>query len=439
MILQNEKAKESDTMKLVTLNEEEFDKFSLSHEQYSFYQKTNWGHLKELNGWKMHLVGYKKKDEIIAGVMILSKNTPIKKKMFYAPRGFLIDYKNEKLLKDFTKDIKKYVKDNNGFFIKIDPYIPYVERDIDANIVENGINNENVLNTLKNLGYKYYGRNKTINKELQPRWMFALDLDGDEQTIFNHFSNDTKRYIKRCEKNGLQVKEMKKDELDKYKSIMEHTAKRRGFIDRPISYYENMIKELKEDIKILLCTLDTKEYLEKLNTEKEETSNKLNEILEKLKENDGKKAKVQKQELEKELELINKRIEEALELQKKYGEEIVMSGSMFITSGHEIIYLFSGSYDWFMKYNPQYLIQWGIIKYGIKNKYKKYNFYGISGVFEKEDPMYGIYLFKRGFNGKVIELLGEFDLIVNPLYYYLYKIAFRTYKGIKHVKNKITK
>ncbi len=386
----------------------------------------------------MHLVGYKKKNEIIAGTMILEKNTPIKKKMFYAPRGFLIDYKDKELLKEFTEDIKKYVKENGGFFIKIDPYISYVERDIDGNIVKDGINNEDVLTTLKSLGYKYYGRNKKIDKELQPRWMFALDLDADEKTIFDHFSNDTKRYIKRCEKNGLQVKEMKKEQLDEYKKIMEHTAKRRGFIDRPISYYESMIKELKEDIKILLCTLNTKEYLEKLNLEKKEINNKLNEILEKLKENDGKKAKVQKQELEKELELINKRIEEALELQKQYGEEIIMSGSMFIISGQEIIYLFSGSYDWFMKYNPQYLIQWEIIKYGIKNNYKKYNFYGISGVFEKEDPMYGIYLFKRGFNGKVIELLGEFDLIVNPFYYSLYKIAFSLYKEIKNLKNKIT-
>lgn len=426
-------------MKLIQLEEKEFDQFALNHEQYSFYQATSWGHLKELNGWKMHLVGYKKNEEIIAGAMLLEKNTPIKKKMFYSPRGFLLDYKDKKLLKSFTEDIKKYVKDSGGFFIKIDPYLPYVQRDIDGNIVENGVNNEEALENLKALGYKYYGRNKTIDKELQPRWMFALDLDGDEKTIFNHFSNDTKRYIHRCEKNGLQVKVMKKDELDKYKKIMEHTAKRRGFIDRPMSYYESMIKELKDDIKILLCTLNTKEYLEKLNLEKEEVNKKLNDVLEKLKENDGKKAKVQKKELEKELALIDKRIKEASELQEKYGEEIVMSGSMFITSGYEIIYLFSGSYDWFMKYNPQYLIQWEIIKYGIKHKYKRYNFYGISGIFEKEDPMYGIYLFKRGFNGYVIEQLGEFDLVVNPFYYHLYKMAFGVYKGLKHIKNKIKK
>ena len=51
---------------------------------------------------------------------------------------------------------------------------------------------------------------------------------------------------------------------------MEHTAKRRGFIDRPMSYYENMVKLLDGDIKILLCSLNTKEYLKKLAKEEEE-------------------------------------------------------------------------------------------------------------------------------------------------------------------------
>lgn len=426
-------------MKLINLEEKEFDKFALNHEQFSFYQQTSWGHLKELNGWKMHLVGYKKNNDIIAGSMLLEKNTPIKKKMFYAPRGFLLDYKNKKLLKSFTEDIKKYIKDNGGFFIKIDPYISYTERDIDGNVVENGINNEDVLNNLKELGYKYYGRNLDIDKELQPRWMFALDLDGDEDTIFNNFSSDTKRYIHRCEKNGLKIKEITKDNLEEYKKIMEHTAKRRGFIDRPMSYYESMVEKLGKDIKILICSLNTKEFLTELNSEKKQTENRLKEINEILKENDSKKSKVKKKELEKELELIEKRINDAKDMQDKYGEDIVMSGSMFITSGYELIYLFSGSYDWFMKYNPQYLIQWEIIKYGIKHKYKRYNFYGISGIFDKDDPMYGIYLFKRGFNGYVIELLGEFDLIINPFYYHLYKIAFKCYKGIKNIKNKIKK
>ena len=51
------------------------------------------------------------------------------------------------------------------------------------------------------------------------------------------------------------------------------------------------------------------------------------------------------------------------------------------------------------------------IKDAYKNGYKACNFYGISGNFKKENnPLYGVYEFKRGFGGNVIEYIGEFTL-----------------------------
>ena len=37
--------------------------------------------------------------------------------MFYSPRGFLIDYNNFDLLKEFTIELKKFVKENGGIFV----------------------------------------------------------------------------------------------------------------------------------------------------------------------------------------------------------------------------------------------------------------------------------------------------------------------------------
>ena len=53
--------------------------------------------------------------------------------------------------------------------------------------------------------------------------------------------------------------------------------------------------------------------------------------------------------------------------------------------------------------------------------YKKYNFYGISGIFDSKDENYGVYAFKKGFPGKVEELVGDFVLVVNPALYKIYK------------------
>ena len=48
--------------------------------------------------------------------------------------------------------------------------------------------------------------------------------------------------------------ETHKDKLKLFKEIMSKTADRREFIDRPLSYYQNMFKILKEKDNVYLDT-----------------------------------------------------------------------------------------------------------------------------------------------------------------------------------------
>ena len=428
-------------MNFTELNQEEFESFAYKHKLFSFHQTKEWAKLKEYNGWKNVYVGLKDNDKLVAAALILTKQTPVKRKIFYSPRGFLIDYDNKELLETFTTELKKYAKKNKALFIKIDPYLIYKQRDMNAEIVEGGIDNSKAIDNLKSLGYKHYGLNKEM-KELQPRWIYVLNINGkSEEEIFNDFSKDTKRYINRCEKQGLVVEEIGLDKIDEFKKIMEHTSKRRGFIDRPISYYKEMLETLGEHIKILSCYLDTDKWISNLDNEKAELDKQMNEVEEKLSINpDSKKSKDMKRNLEKSIEDLNKKYEEVKSLKEKYGNKVHMASSMFIIYPNEVLYLYSGSFDEFMKYNPQYLIQWEIIKYTIKNNIPKYNFYGIDGNFDKNNnEMYGIYEFKRGFGGNVEEFIGEFDLVISKFMYFIYKVAFKFYKGIKNIKNGIKK
>ena len=99
-------------MKLEKLTEKEFLTFVNDHTQSTFLQSISWAELKKENGWSSVLLGFKEKKKVVAATLLLSKNTPVKKKMFYAPRGFLLDYHNKELLENFTLEIKKYVKQN---------------------------------------------------------------------------------------------------------------------------------------------------------------------------------------------------------------------------------------------------------------------------------------------------------------------------------------
>lgn len=89
-----------------------------------------------------------------------------------------------------------------------------------------------------------------------------------------------------------------------------------------------------------------------------------------------------------------------------------------------------------MQFQSAYTIHFEGVKMAVEGNYNRYNFYGITGDFRKENPLYGLYLFKKSFGGHVVELIGEYDLIVSKFWYTVYNLAFKTYHKLKNIKNK---
>ena len=398
-------------MNFCELTEKEYTKHWENHPNKTFLSSPKISKLREKSGWETYFVGVKEGKKIIASTMLLSHKRHFGKYEFYSPRGYLFDMKNKELLDFFTNEIKKYIKEKNGYVFRIDPYVIFKERDIDGNIVEDGVNNEDIVNNLYSLGFK---RVKEENME-QVGWMFSLDLEGKtEDQIMKEMKPNTRNTIRKAEKFGITVNEIGYDELDRFQSIMEETSKRKGFSNRKLSYYQEMYNLFHdtEEIKYFITEMNLKEYIERLENEKVEKENKLNSLSD-AKYNDG-----AKKNLNNEIESINKRVRESKEIIESTGKDIItLSGSMFMLIQPEIIYLSSGNYEEYMRYNSQYLIQWELIKYGIKNGFKKHNFYGIPANINEHPKDYGIYEFKRGFNGYVEELIGEYELPISKIYY----------------------
>ena len=398
-------------MEFIELTEKEYTKYWENHPNKTFLSSPKISKLREKSNWKTSYVGVKEDKKIIAATMLLYHKRHFGKYEFYSPRGYLLDMKNKELLDYFTKELKKYIKNKKGYILRIDPYVIYKQRDIDGNIVEDGENNEDVVNSLKELGFK---RVKEENME-QVGWMFSLDLEGKtEEQIMKEMKPNTRNNIRKTEKFGITVNEISYDELDRFQSIMEETSKRKGFANRKLSYYQEMYNLFHDsnEVKYFITEMNMKEYTNRLEKEKEEKQDKLNSLSD-AKYNDG-----AKKNLNNEIESIDKRIKESQEIMEKTGKDIItLSGSMFMLIQPEIIYLSSGNYEEYLKYNSQYLIQWELIKYGIQNGFKKHNFYGIPANINEHPKDYGIYEFKRGFNGYVEELIGEYELPISNTYY----------------------
>lgn len=425
-------------MSLIELNKDEFIEYSKNYPYSLFFQSPYWIEIKKQNNWEGTIVGIKKNKKIVAATILLMKNIKgINKKMVYAPRGFLLDYNNLSLLTEFIDELKKYLKENNALFLKINPYVKYQEHDSNGNIIEN-TKNEKLIAKLKKLGFTHQGFYITMDekKDLEPRWLSVLNLENrtvDE--IFKEMRATTRWSIRNSEKNSLKIIECDHENLKEFKSLMKHTADRREFIDRPLSYYQNIYDVLNKEglVKILLVEINFKELLEKTKEEYKQLLEKINKM------KDNPKKQNQLKELENETKSFENRINDLKEYNKKYGDTKIIAGGLYMLYGKQLVYLLGASYKEFMKYNSQYLLQWKMINYAKENNYQTFNFYGIDGDFRKESKNYGLFDFKRGFGADVVELIGEFDLIINKPMYTIYNITFKTYKFLKNLKNHIKK
>ncbi len=434
-------------MKLITLTPKQFKEFSSQHPLTSFYQTKEWGELKEENGWKSHLLGLiNEKKEIQAGCLLLSKMTPIKKNMFYSPRGFLIDYNNLDLLKEFTEKIKEYVKKEKGIFIKIDPYLSYQERDINGEIVKNGENNKKAYENLIQLGYKHFGFN-LMQDTLQPRWIFTTTTKGKTiEEVMKDMDPKTRQILRKNERECIKVREINEKELPLFKDIMAHTGERREFIDRPLKYYKEMQKHLggeKGILKILIAELHSKELIQEIKKEIKQNKDEMKEREKKYEENPAKmnekKFHSKQKENQNNIDRLEKKLKHIEKINTENGDIIPLGGILFLIYGNEVLSLVGGSYQKFMEFQSAYTVHWAGVKYAIEHQYERYNFYGITGIFDESNPLFGLYSFKRDFGGQVVELIGEFDFIVSKPSYYLYKISFQIYHSLKNIKNKLRK
>ena len=404
-------------MRFVELGEDEFEDFSKNHVQASFFQTVGVSRLRESYGSKIHYLGVKDNDKIIAATMFSETKTLFGKSTFYAPRGFLLDYHNLELLEFFTKQLKKYCKKKNGMMIKLDPNVIYQIRGNDGSVLKDGYKDDESISNLLKSGYRHYGFNLDF-EYTQSRWNFRVDLDISYEELKQKFSKSTRKNIDATYKKGVRIRRGDIHDFESMEEILIKTAKRKNFQHRSLEYYTRMHKYLGDEMCIYLAYLDPVVYLESsLSLLKEEEINN-QKIIEKMnREMVGNKLKNQKNTSDKLLDKYKKEVEEAKLFKKENPKGCDIGVLISLKSGLEYLTLYSGILMEYKKFTPKYAMYNEHLLDAYKNQIPYANFYGISGIFDSKDKNYGMYEFKRGFGGNVIELIGEFTLPISVVYY----------------------
>jgi len=234
---------------------------------------------------------------------------------------------------------------------------------------------EEFAKIVKELGIKTKKNIKNIKQVIQPKYVFRLNVkDKTEEELLKSFHEKTRYNIRLSSRKGVTVREGKREDLKTFYDIMLATGKRDGFFIRPLSYYEKIYDEMGEGhVKIIFAEYE--------------------------------------------------------------GKPIA---TVFpILYGNKVWYLYGGSTNEHRNLMATYLMQWEMIKWAVENKCDWYDFRGVSGFKDPKDPQYGVYKFKKGFNGDFIEFIDEMYIVFNPVMNTIFNISQVVYNFIFKLKDKI--
>ncbi|KJS19458.1 MAG: methicillin resistance protein [Clostridiaceae bacterium BRH_c20a] len=206
---------------------------------------------------------------------------------------------------------------------------------------------------------------------VQPKYVFRLDITPDEETLLANMHTKTRYNIRLAERKGVTINtECPKSDLKDFYHILQETCERDNFLVRSYGYFEDMWDYLVE-----------RGYAKLFMAEHE-------------------------------------------------GRYI--AGTLAFIFGEKAWYIYGASSNSYRNVMPNYLIQWTMIQWAKEKGCTLYDFRGVPGNLTEDNPLYGLFKFKKGFNGVYSEFIGEFDLVYSPFYYWLWHTAEPVYqKGIR--------
>ncbi len=391
------------------INKDEYNKFVWQNNS-NFMQEANWAKVK--NNWQNIICGVYNNNKLIAACSILVKTLFKNLKMFYIPRGYVIDYKNEDILKFMTENIKILAKKNHAFVVKIDPYFCVSEKLFKNQnesfnyLSENySIKNQNLLN----LGYKHTGFYTDMHKTIQPRFQMAVPLIDKNNNKLS-FDELLKTFKSKCRyylgdyhtKRGVFfTHSYDKKDIKEFVKILKFTENNKNINLRNEHYFNLIMDNFKNRACLIFGKVNLKTYLQF------------------LKNNNG----------------SEQEITETKQLIKENGEIMTLSSALLLLPNTKDFrcseYLYAGNDLRLNKLRISNGVALEACKISIENNCDYCNLGGVDGNLKDS-----LSIFKAKYNAIILEFAGEYDLVINKVIYSLYKNFNPLLKNIYKKKKK---
>jgi lipid II:glycine glycyltransferase (peptidoglycan interpeptide bridge formation enzyme) len=207
-------------------------------------------------------------------------------------------------------------------------------------------------------------------QSIQPRRTILVDLSGDETAILKRMKSKTRYNIRLAERKGVRVHEGGMDDLAAFTRMMAATSERNTFGVHTPAYYERAYAAFapQDRVRLLMATFE--------------------------------------------------------------GQPL--AGVMVFACGPRAWYAYGASGNEHRNRMPTYAVQWAAIRWAKARGCCSYDLYGVpdedeetleAGFQERNDGLWGVYRFKRGFGGQLVRSIGALDYAYSKPLYWLYRRA----------------
>jgi len=376
----------------------EYDDFVKEHPMVNLLQSSAWEKVK--SDWNHERLGVYEGKTLLAVASILIKSLPLGYKMFYIPRGPILDYRDTELLKFVLQSIKSYARSKRAVFVTFDPSICLSQSLINQEKTEYP-ENLAVIDSLQQMGVRWSGKTDGMGDTIQPRIQAKVYKENFTE---DKLCKSTKQAIRSARNKGVEIQIGRDELLESFSFLMKKTEKRKDIHLRNEAYYKKLLDNFKDKAYITLATLD----VSKRSQELEEQLAK-NLALEEAFTESTRTSKVEAQKKEKE-----RLVEERDFLQRYLNEEksnIPLAATLSLEFGNTSVNLYAGMDDVFKRYNAPILTWYETARYAFERGMVWQNLGGVENSLNG-----GLYHFKEKFNPTIEEYLGEFTMPTHPLY-----------------------
>ena len=376
----------------------EYDDFVKEHPMVNLLQSSAWEKVK--SDWNHERLGVYEGENLLAVASILIKSLPLGYKMFYIPRGPILDYRDIELLKFVLQSIKSYARNKRAVFVTFDPSICLSQHLVNQDKTEYP-ENLAIVDILGQLGVEWSGQTIEMDDTIQPRIQAKIYKENFEE---DKLSKSTRQAIRTARNKGLEIQYGGLELLDSFSELMKKTEKRKEIHLRNEDYYKKLLDNFKDKAYITLATLD----VSKRSQELEEQLAK-NRALEETFTESTRTSKVEAQKKEKE------RLLEELTFLQEYIDasqvRVPLAATLTLEFGQTSVNLYAGMDEDFRRYNAPILTWYETARYAFERGMVWQNLGGVENSLNG-----GLYHFKEKFNPTIEEYLGEFTMPTHPLY-----------------------